>query len=325
MINVEFENLDNMMTICGPNDRNISYLETLTGLEILTHGNTLIFSGGDDYHLQLAEELIDKLRKLCVTGKEYLGESEIFMEWQLMLNDSPSALDIADGKLEEAEDSSIKLQNKIIFPKSVHQKEFIYAMQNAKLTFAIGPAGTGKTFLAIAYALQQVLSGEKQKIILTRPVVEAGENLGFLPGGVNEKITPYVRPLYDAMEWLLSPLMIKKLEENGAIEVAPLAYMRGRSLHNAVVLLDEAQNTTPGQMKMFLTRLGDNTRAIVTGDVSQIDLPYRVQSGLIHAEKILSDVSEINFIHLNAKDVVRSSLVQRIVDAYEKKGQGLNE
>lgn len=323
---IEFDNLDAMRTICGANDHNISYLEALTGLEILTQGNRLLLPCGDQYQVGLFRRLMDNLEQLCTDGKEYLGESEIFMEWQMLLNavsGEVSVGDVAAGRVQEdiyaPEDVAIKLQNnKVISPKSPNQKELILSMQHARLTFAIGPAGTGKTFLAVAYALSQILSGTRQKIILTRPVVEAGESLGFLPGGVDEKITPYVRPLYDAMEWLLSPIMIHKLEENGAIEVAPLAYMRGRSLHNAVIILDEAQNTTPVQMKMFLTRLGDNSSAVVTGDISQVDLPYKVESGLVHASRILQGVEGISFVRLGTKDVVRSRLVQRIVDAYER-------
>jgi len=191
-------------------------------------------------------------------------------------------------------------------------------MNENQISFAIGPAGTGKTFLAIAYALSQITSGKKQKIILTRPVVEAGENLGFLPGNLSEKLNPYVKPLYDAMEWMLPPSIVDKLETNKVIEVAPLAYMRGRSLHNSIIILDEAQNTTIEQMKMFLTRIGENSKSIITGDITQIDLPNKQKSGLVHANNILRNISGLNFINFSSKDVVRAKIVQRIINAYAK-------
>jgi phosphate starvation-inducible PhoH-like protein len=191
-------------------------------------------------------------------------------------------------------------------------------MEENKIVFAIGPAGTGKTFLAVAYALSQLFSGRKRKIILTRPIVEAGESLGFLPGDLAQKINPYLRPLYDAMELLISPANIRKLEDGGNIEIAPLAYMRGRYLRGATVILDEAQNTTVEQMHMFLTRLGEDSKAIVTGDISQIDLPKSKMSGLVHAEKILQGIDELAFVHFTSGDVVRSKIVQAIIDAYQR-------
>lgn len=189
-------------------------------------------------------------------------------------------------------------------------------MEKDQIVFATGPAGTGKTFLAVAHALSMMLSGKRQKLVLTRPVVEAGESLGFLPGDLSQKISPYLRPLYDAMEGLIGPLAVRKLEENGSIEVAPLAYMRGRSLQNAVVLLDEAQNTTKEQMQMFLTRIGENASAIVTGDISQTDLPRGKVSGLSHALSILEGIQGISMIRFSSHDVVRGRIVQKIIDAY---------
>ena len=185
------------------------------------------------------------------------------------------------------------------------------------LVFGIGPAGTGKTYLAVAYALQEILSKKKKKLILTRPVVEAGESLGFLPGDFAQKIAPYLRPLYDAMDSLISVDAISRLEENRIIEIVPLAYMRGRSLNNSYIILDEAQNTTKEQMKMFLTRLGEGSRAIITGDITQIDLPSRTVSGLIHASRILKPLQAISFVYFSAQDVIRNPLVKKIVQAYE--------
>lgn len=204
-----------------------------------------------------------------------------------------------------------------VFPKSYRQAAFIKGMYENDLSFCIGPAGTGKTYLAVAYALRQILSRSKRKLILTRPVVEAGESLGFLPGDLAQKISPYLKPLYDAMENLIPGDVLQKLEENRTIEIAPLAYMRGRSLRDCVIILDEAQNTTREQMKMFLTRLGENTEAIVTGDVTQIDLPRRNQSGLLEALRILEGIPEIHFTYFSGNDIVRSRLVRRIIQAYD--------
>jgi phosphate starvation-inducible PhoH-like protein len=232
------------------------------------------------------------------------------------------ALQDVDGQttssVQDERDISLAVGGKIVYPKSPRQRHYIRLMEDNQLVFSIGPAGTGKTFLAIAHALSEVLGGRKQKIILTRPVVEAGESLGFLPGDLAQKIGPYLRPLYDAMELLLPPAIIKRLEDTGAIKTAPLAYMRGRSLHNACVILDEAQNTTTEQMKMFLTRLSENSVAVVTGDITQIDLPRSRMSGLVHAAAILQNVQGVGFVEFTSTDVVRSRMVQRIIEAYEK-------
>jgi phosphate starvation-inducible PhoH-like protein len=204
-----------------------------------------------------------------------------------------------------------------VFPRSKSQSLYLKGLAAYELAFAVGPAGTGKTYLAMAWALRELLAKSKRKLVLTRPVVEAGENLGFLPGDLEQKISPYLRPLYDAMESLVPFETVRRLEESRAIEIAPLAYMRGRNLSNCVVILDEAQNTTKEQMKMFLTRLGENTKAIVTGDVTQIDLPRKGESGLVHALQLLSRVEEVFVSRLDARDVVRSALVRRIIEAYE--------
>jgi phosphate starvation-inducible protein PhoH and related proteins len=204
-----------------------------------------------------------------------------------------------------------------VFPRGKSQSLYLKGLATHDLNFAVGPAGTGKTYLAVAWALRELVTKSKRKLILTRPVVEAGESLGFLPGDLAQKISPYLRPLYDAMEALVPFETVRRLEDSRAIEIAPLAYMRGRSLSNCVVILDEAQNTTKEQMKMFLTRLGENTKAIVTGDVTQIDLPRKGESGLTHALQLLSRVDDIFVCRLDARDVVRSALVRRIVEAYE--------
>jgi phosphate starvation-inducible PhoH-like protein len=213
-----------------------------------------------------------------------------------------------------------------VYPKTSNQAAMIQGLRTHDISFCVGPAGTGKTYISIAFALQLVLSKKMRKLVLTRPVVEAGESLGFLPGDLAQKISPYLRPLYDAMESLVPYEVIRRLEETRAIEIAPLAYMRGRSLNDAVVVLDEAQNTTKEQMKMFLTRLGRNAKAVITGDTTQIDLPFskqgrRIESGLVHALRILRNVDGLHFSYLNTADVVRHPLIKKIIKAYEGEEQ----
>jgi phosphate starvation-inducible PhoH-like protein len=204
-----------------------------------------------------------------------------------------------------------------VFPRSRNQALYIRGIRSHDITFCIGPAGTGKTYLAIAEALCLVLSKKMRKLVLTRPVVEAGESLGFLPGDLTQKINPYLRPLYDAMEALIPYEVIRRMEDTRVIEIAPLAYMRGRSLNDCIIILDEAQNTTKEQMKMFLTRIGQGARAVITGDTTQIDLPKRVDSGLLHAVSLLSPVEGIHFAYLNTADVVRNPLIKKIIQAYD--------
>ena len=211
----------------------------------------------------------------------------------------------------------VKRRGKAVRPKTVGQSEYVQAIDDNTVVFGIGPAGSGKTYLAVAKAVQALQTKQVSRIILTRPAVEAGEKLGFLPGTLNDKIDPYLRPLYDALRDMLDPEMIPKLMEAGIIEVAPLAYMRGRTLNDAFVILDEAQNTTPAQMKMFLTRLGFGSKIVVTGDISQVDLPHGQVSGLRIVRRILRNVDDIHFADLGSKDVVRHQLVGRIVNAYE--------
>jgi phosphate starvation-inducible PhoH-like protein len=205
-----------------------------------------------------------------------------------------------------------------VYPRSKNQAQYIQGIRSHDISFCVGPAGTGKTFLAIAEALRLILTKKMRKMVLTRPVVEAGESLGFLPGDLTQKINPYLRPLYDAMESLVPYETIRRLEETRAIEIAPLAYMRGRSLNDSIIILDEAQNTTKEQMKMFLTRIGQNARAVITGDTTQIDLPKRVESGLLHAVSVLSDVEGIYVAYLHTADVVRNPLIKKIIQAYNE-------
>ncbi|MBN2860634.1 MAG: PhoH family protein [Sphaerochaetaceae bacterium] len=314
---IVFDTRDQMRTICGVNDRNVGYIELLLSGELSVYGNSITYQipnedGQRKENLFVA--LIERLKKDRESMEE-ISEPQIFMSFQdLRSQQGPDT----------QEQVAIAVGPKLVYPKTLHQRKFITQMEKKQLNFAIGPAGTGKTFLAIAYGLKEVLSGRKQKIILTRPVVEAGENLGFLPGDLNQKLSPYLLPIYDAMEFLVSRPVLKRLEESGAIESAPLAYMRGRSFNNAFVLLDEAQNTTMQQMKMFLTRLGEHSKAVVTGDITQIDLPGPERSGLVHARSILHTVSDIGFIEFCETDVVRSRLVQSIIRAYEQENHGTN-
>jgi phosphate starvation-inducible PhoH-like protein len=235
----------------------------------------------------------------------------------LLRGESPERL----SETEEALDKDVLVYGTKgvgIKPKTANQIELVKASQNNDLVFALGPAGTGKTFIAVALAVRALKNKEIKKIIITRPAVEAGENLGFLPGDLKEKVDPYLRPIYDALDDMIQAEKLKYYLENRIIEIAPLAYMRGRTLNHAYILLDEAQNTTPMQMKMFLTRMGPNSKMIITGDISQIDLPPKQKSGLIEVQRILKDVKGISFVHLDAKDVVRHKLVQSIIHAYDQ-------
>ncbi|MCK5156892.1 MAG: PhoH family protein, partial [Spirochaetales bacterium] len=254
--------------------------------------------------------IIDILRELAKQGRD-IDPAQVRLLIQAQ-KESENFISSDPGNI------NIQVGSKSIYPKSRNQLTYIEAMFSKQLVFGIGPAGTGKTFLAIAKAVHDLSQNKRKKLILTRPVVEAGENLGFLPGDLTQKISPYLRPLYDALEAMIPMHTIRKMEENGVIEIAPLAYMRGRSLQNACIILDEAQNTTREQMKMFLTRIGENSEAVITGDITQIDLPSISKSGLVHASRILHSIDDIAFITFKSKDVIRSRMVRKIVDAYEK-------
>ncbi|HKL57126.1 MAG TPA: PhoH family protein [Sphaerochaeta sp.] len=319
---IDFENEEQMERVCGINDRNLPYMEALLGCELFAKGITLTFFCPDELSGDRFQRLLLRLKDVA-KRQDHISEAEIFMEYQGLKN-STSVMEIAQHG--DKEKTSIVVQSRIAYPKGLHQEQYIQAMAKKQVVFGIGPAGTGKTFLAISYALSLLLSGQRQKLILTRPIVEAGESLGFLPGDLAQKINPYLRPLYDAMESMASLSTIHRLEENGSIEIAPLAYMRGRSLQNAIVILDEAQNTTIEQMQMFLTRLGEQSSAIITGDISQVDLPRHRRSGLVHASEILKDIEGVQFVLFDSGDVVRSRIVQQIIDAYaldvKKKDKG---
>lgn len=301
--------LENAELILGPNDRNLSYLELILGSDLTVKGNTLTLWRNNGAFLPLMKALENSAKE-----RGALSEGEIYMEFQSVKNN------LEEEKKEESTEKnvrdSISVLGKTVWPKTKVQKEFISSLYSSQLVFASGPAGSGKTFLSVAFALEEVFSGRRNRIVLTRPVVEAGESLGFLPGDLSQKLNPYLRPLYDAMDLLLNPQQIRRLEENGTIEIAPLAYMRGRSLNNSVVILDEAQNTTKGQMKMFLTRIGESSTAIVNGDPTQIDLPQKSESGFTEAMKILDGIEGLSVIRFTHRDTVRSRLVRDIVRAY---------
>lgn len=303
-------NQENAFLILGPNDRNLSYLELILGSDLTVKGNTLTLWRNNSAFIPLMKALEE-----AAAERGALSEGEIYMEFQSVkssVGEEEKSGQMNDKKGREY----ISVLGKTVWPKTKVQKEFISSLFSSQLIFASGPAGSGKTFLSVAFALEEVFSGRRNKIVLTRPVVEAGESLGFLPGDLSQKLNPYLRPLYDAMDNLLNPQQIKRLEENGTIEIAPLAYMRGRSLNNSVVILDEAQNTTKGQMKMFLTRIGESSTAIVNGDPTQIDLPKKNESGFTEAIEILDGIEGLSVVRFTHRDTVRSRLVRDIVKAY---------
>lgn len=301
-------NLPNPIAVFGTEDALLKSIEALhPNVSLLVRGNTVSISGQEADCLA-AKKLIDEAIKLVEAGHQ-IAPADITRSARMIEKEMSPAQMLSQ--------SILSSRGKNIRPKTVNQKNYVDAIDQNTIVFGIGPAGTGKTYLAMAKAVQALHRKEVSRIILTRPAVEAGERLGFLPGTLSDKIDPYLRPLFDALHDMLDPETVPKLMATGTIEVAPLAYMRGRTLNDSFIILDEAQNTTPEQMKMFLTRLGFNSKMIVTGDVTQIDLPGG-NSGLKIAKEILSDVSDMKFCVLDSSDVVRHSLVGKIVDAYSK-------
>lgn len=295
----------------GDLNRNLRTVELATGVTINTRGNTLQISG-PNHAVEIVTPLFEQLYQLISKGYPVFTQDIAF--GLKILESSPRA------KLESIflDKVYITSRNRVISPKSVNQKSYIDAIRQNDIVFGIGPAGTGKTYLAVAMAVSALAGERVRSIILTRPAVEAGEKLGFLPGDMAQKVDPYLRPLTDALNDMLGQDRSQELVERGIIEIAPLAFMRGRTLNNAFIILDEAQNTTREQMKMFLTRIGFDSRAVVTGDVTQIDLPGSTQSGLIDAQRLLGDIKGIHFSYFAKSDVVRHPLVQEIIEAYEK-------
>ena len=294
----------------GTYDENLKQLESQFGVRIRTSGSELIVEG-DAADVARVEKVLEQLSTL-MRGGYRLGKGDVKTAAQLVAQDD--SVELAEYFLRSATKTSGKRQ---VVPKTVNQKRYLDAIEQHDIVFGIGPAGTGKTYLAMAQAVSFLLAKRVSRIVLARPAVEAGEKLGFLPGDLQEKVNPYLRPLYDALYDMIEIERAERLLERGTIEVAPIAFMRGRTLNDAFVILDEAQNTTSEQMKMFLTRLGFGSKAVVTGDVTQIDLPTGRTSGLNEAIKVCGNIEGIAFVHFDDKDVVRHALVQQIVKAYE--------
>jgi phosphate starvation-inducible PhoH-like protein len=311
---LEFRNNDLVPLLFGERNSHIAHLEQKLGISIADRGNQLTLRG-DKQAVEKAEKVLNSLWDMLNKNQD-VGTAEIDAALRF--------LDSKNGKGKNGQhymDSKIAIQTKkkTIAPRSPNQAEYIKAILNNPMVFGLGPAGTGKTYLAVSLAVQMYLDGEVERLIFCRPAVEAGERLGFLPGDMKEKVDPYLRPIYDALQDMMPWDLIVKKMETGEIEVAPLAFMRGRTLSNAFVILDEAQNTTATQMKMFLTRMGESSRMVVTGDITQTDLPPGIKSGLRDAVEILEGVNEIKFVHFTKEDVIRHPLVAKIVHAYDQK------
>ena len=308
---IQLPTSESAIALAGVGEENLKLLSRHTGAQLVMRGQDLLIYG----KAKPVERCVQIVRSL----KPYWSEAKTISQAEVLT--AFHALDT--GRLEELQDLQTNIlartrRGELIRAKTFRQRQYIQAIQTHDVTFCIGPAGTGKTFLAAVLAVQALLNDEYDRLILTRPAVEAGEKLGFLPGDLQQKVNPFLRPLYDALYEFIDPQKIPDLMERGKIEVAPLAYMRGRTLSNAFVIVDEAQNTTPAQLKMVLTRLGFGSRMVVTGDITQTDLPHYQESGLVVAMKILKSVEGIAFCQLSKADVVRHPLVQRIVAAYER-------
>ena len=311
---LEFPDNYLLIDLCGEYDRNLTDLEARLGLQIVRRGNQLVLLG-DDETRRSAAEVLEALYARLEQGRD-VEPADIDRELRMGSPDQGSRegdqMDLLPGSRVE-----IKTRKKLVEPRTEAQKAYVQSLFNHELAFGIGPAGTGKTYLAVAVGVNMFIQGHVDKIILSRPAVEAGEKLGFLPGTQDEKVDPYMQPLYDALNDFLPGKQVEKLKAEKKIEIAPLAFMRGRTLSRAFVVLDEAQNATTMQMKMFLTRLGEGSRMVITGDRSQVDLPRGVMSGLRDAERLLTGISKISFNYFSSKDVVRHPLVAAIIEAYD--------
>ncbi len=312
---LEFQDSYLARELFGPQEDTLELVRNKLGVDIQTRGSQLVLSSSDRESLNIACTFFVQVYELLRQGHTLQDRD---MNHALkFLRENPSS----DLKSIFQDNVFAVSSKKTITPKTLNQREYLTAIREKELVFGIGPAGTGKTYLAVAMAVMQLTRKRIKKLVLTRPALEAGEKLGFLPGDILEKVNPYLRPLYDALQDMLDPKKLQEMQESGLIEVAPLAFMRGRTLNNACIILDEAQNTTPEQMKMFLTRLGHDSHAVVTGDITQIDLPANQKSGLIHAREILSGLSEVSFVHFGREDVIRHELVAKIIQAYEEHNQ----
>ncbi len=302
-------------TLFGSYDENLRFLESLLNVRIATQGHDLLVEG-ESASQATVERLIGQLSAL-IRGGYQISNGDVKTAAQLIVEDE--GVDLRDYFLKGTLRASGKRQ---VAPKSANQRRYLDAIERSDIVFGIGPAGTGKTYLAVAEAVSFLLAKKVARIVLARPAVEAGERLGFLPGDLQEKVNPYLRPLYDALYDMLEGERVERLLERGTIEIAPIAFMRGRTLNDSFVILDEAQNTTQEQMKMCLTRLGFGSKAVVTGDITQIDLPAGKTSGLVEAMKVVRDIEGIDFVYFDDRDVVRHKLVQQIVKAYESYSTG---
>jgi phosphate starvation-inducible PhoH-like protein len=308
-----------MLRLLGLNDANLQVLEDRFDANIIVRGDNVTFRGNQEHVEQLEKVFKELIYILNKNGNLSISDVETVVDL-VMVNGEPALPKSITGEAgEEDPDGSVLFtRNGIIRAKTPGQREYVKQIRKNDIVFAIGPAGTGKTYLAVATAVAALKNREITKIILARPAVEAGESLGFLPGDLKEKVDPYLRPLYDALDDMIPPDKLKTYIERRVIEVVPLAYMRGRTLNNAYVILDEAQNASAIQMKMFLTRLGANSKAIITGDITQIDLPVKTISGLVQIQEILQHIDGVAFCYFDRNDVVRHKLVKDIIDAYEK-------
>ncbi len=304
------DNAQRLSNLCGRLNEHIQQIESDLALTIRQRGNVFQLSGSETA-VAGGRHILESLYVATENGK-LLSPNMVHLALQ-EVRDSDE-IDVA----ENYESLLIKTPRSSIKPRSKHQRQYVRGIRNNDINFGIGPAGTGKTYLAVACAVEALIKEKVNRLLLVRPAVEAGEKLGFLPGDLTQKIDPYLRPLYDALYEMLGFEKVGRLIEKNVIEVAPLAYMRGRTLNNSFIILDESQNTTSAQMKMFLTRIGFGSTAVITGDVTQIDLPKGTRSGLVHVSKVLEGIDEIGFTYFNAKDVVRHRLVQKIVEAYDK-------
>src|SRR5215813_6047452 len=302
---------DGVAEFFGTHDGNIKYLESLLKVQVHIDGENNLTVDGEDQHVQVVERLVEDYGQLRAEGVKFTN-GDLKSVIRIISEDASQSL---RGVVSSTRNLQVGKRN--VTPKTLNQKLYIEAIEKYDMVFGIGPAGTGKTYLAVSMAVRALLDKKINRIVLTRPAVEAGERLGFLPGTLQEKIDPYLKPLYDALYDMLDVERVDRHLERGVIEIAPIAFMRGRTLNDSFVILDEAQNTTPEQMKMFLTRIGFNSKAVITGDITQVDLPLGKMSGLVGARNILSGVEGISFIDFSERDVVRHPLVQRIVRAYE--------
>ncbi|MCE5167785.1 PhoH family protein [Paenibacillus profundus] len=313
-VKISLQNAAEGLALFGPQDKHLRLILGRTDAHVMSREAEIVITG-ESIEVERLQQLFNVLLQL-IRGNIILSERDILyaldlaQEWKV-----EELLDLFKGEI------AVTYRGKPIRVKTIGQRHYVSTIKKRDIVFGVGPAGTGKTYLAVVLAVSALKEGSVKRIVLTRPAVEAGENLGFLPGDLQEKVDPYLRPLYDALYDVMGLEQVGKALERGLIEIAPLAYMRGRTLDDAFIILDEAQNTTPEQMKMFLTRLGFGSKMVITGDITQIDLPRGKRSGLVEAGQILSDIKEIGFVHFAEQDVVRHSLVQKIITAYQKESE----